>query len=154
MLAARMLDQSSGHRPDWNNDGAFDGHSLTEAAAGSTVMRGLLYSLMHPAARRFLSLKSPALFTNNKAAGLNREQLQAMCWSSHRSVRCVLEFIANVAMPLINCGSGASRLSQSRRTKLTAWISAAKPVGYVHVQSRCSFAVYRQADCCVCVLAA
>ncbi|KAL0045550.1 hypothetical protein WJX82_009862 [Trebouxia sp. C0006] len=81
--AARMLDQSSGHRPDWNNDGAFDGHSLTEAAAGSTVMRGLLYSLMHPAARRFLSLKSPALFTNNKAAGLNREQLQAMCWSSH-----------------------------------------------------------------------
>ena len=91
VLAARMLDQSSGHQPDWNNDNAFDGHSLTEAAAGSTVMRGLLYSLMHPAARRFLSLKSPALFANNKAAGLNKEQLQAMCWSAHRSVCCVLQ---------------------------------------------------------------
>ena len=107
VLAARMLDQSSGQQPDWNNDNAFDGHSLTEAAAGSTVMRGLLYSLMHPAARRFLSLKSPALFTNNKAAGLNKEQLQAMCWSASRSVRCVLQFTGNVAMPLSNCVSDA-----------------------------------------------
>ncbi|KAL0028271.1 hypothetical protein WJX79_006444 [Trebouxia sp. C0005] len=81
--AARMLDQSSGHQPDWTDDNEFNGQALTEAAAGSTVVRGLLYSLMHPAARRFLSLKSPALFTNNKAAGLNKEQLQAMCWSAH-----------------------------------------------------------------------
>ncbi|DBA67986.1 TPA: hypothetical protein ACH3X2_014019 [Trebouxia sp. C0005] len=87
--AARMLDQSSGHQPDWTDDNEFNGQALTEAAAGSTVVRGLLYSLMHPAARRFLSLKSPALFTNNKAAGLNKEQLQAMCWSAHRCMAAI-----------------------------------------------------------------
>ncbi len=152
VLAARMLDHSSGHQPDWNNDDAFDGHSLTEAAAGSTVMRGLLHSLMHPAARRFLSLKSPALFTNNKAAGLNKEQLQAMCWSANRSVPCVVQFTGNVAMPFWNCVSGAGRRNQPRRTSFIAWISAAKPVAYVH--SFCPFAVYRQANCCVCVLTA
>lgn len=103
MHAARMLDQSSGHQPDWTDDNEFNGQALTEAAAGSTVVRGLLYSLMHPAARRFLSLKSPALFTNNKAAGLNKEQLQAMCWSAHRSVCCVRQFTANVAMPFWSC---------------------------------------------------
>lgn len=79
------MDQSSGHQSDWNSDDAFDGQSMSEAAAGSTVVRGLLYSLMRPAARRFLSLKSPALFTNNKAAALNKEQLQHLCWSDNRS---------------------------------------------------------------------
>jgi len=84
VLAATMMDQGAAHQPDWNNNDAFDGQSLIEAAAGSTVLRGLLYSLMHPAARRFLSLKSPALFINNKAASLNKEELQTLCWSADR----------------------------------------------------------------------
>ncbi|DBA75164.1 hypothetical protein WJX77_005220 [Trebouxia sp. C0004] len=105
--AARMLDQSSGHQPDWNNDNAFDGHSLTEAAAGSTVMRGLLYSLMHPAARRFLSLKSPALFTINKAAGLNKEQLQAMCWTAH-SMTGSARVVATDNLPFVRCMAAMS----------------------------------------------
>lgn len=91
LLAARMMDQSSGHQADWNSDDAFDGQSMSEAAAGSTVVRGLLYSLIRPAARRFLSLKSPALFTNNKAAASNKEQLQHLCWADNRSA-VVLSF--------------------------------------------------------------
>ena len=84
--AACMMDHSSTQGMDWNSDDAFEGHSPIEAAAGSVTLRGLLYSLMHPAPRRFLSLKSPALFTINKAALLNRAELQCMCWVSNRSV--------------------------------------------------------------------
>lgn len=83
--AAQMMDQASVQAPDWISDDTFDGQSLIEAAAGSVSMRGLLYSLMRPAPRRFLSLKSPALFTNNKAAALNKAELQHLCWSPNRS---------------------------------------------------------------------
>ena len=82
--AARLMDQGPGLRSDWSADDTFNGQSTAEAAAGSTVMRGLLYSLMHPAPRRFLSLKSPALFTNNKAAAMNKQHLQELCWSAAR----------------------------------------------------------------------
>lgn len=81
-----MVDHASTQAPDWSSEDVA-GHSLIEAAAGSVTMRGLLYSLMQPAARRFLSLKSPALFTTNKAALLNKAELQRMCWLSDRSVR-------------------------------------------------------------------
>ena len=86
VCAACMMDHSSIQGMDWNSDDSCEGHSLIEAAAGSVTLRGLLYSLMQPAPRRFLSLKSPALFTINKAAGLNRGELQRMCWASNRSV--------------------------------------------------------------------
>lgn len=81
-----MVDHASAQAPDWSSDDAVEGHSLIEAAAGSVTMRGLLYSLMQPAPRRFLSLKSPAVFTTNKAAVLNKAELQRMCWLSDRSV--------------------------------------------------------------------
>ena len=84
---AWMVDHASAQAPDWSSDDAVEGHSLIEAAAGSVTMRGLLYSLMQPAPRRFLSLKSPALFTTNKAALLNKAELQRMCWLSDRSVK-------------------------------------------------------------------
>ena len=84
--AACMMDHSSTQGMDWHSDDAFEGHSLIEAAAGSVTSRGLLYSLMQPAPRRFLSLKSPALFTINKAAIINRTELQRMCWAANRSV--------------------------------------------------------------------
>ena len=80
------MDHSSTQGMDWNSGDAFEGHSLIEAAASSVTLRGLLYSLMQPAPRRFLSLKSPALFTINKAALLNRAELQRMCWVADRSV--------------------------------------------------------------------
>lgn len=79
--SAWMVDHASTQAPDWSSEDVA-GHSLIEAAAGSVTMRGLLYSLMQPAARRFLSLKSPALFTTNKAALLNKAELQRMCWLS------------------------------------------------------------------------
>ena len=86
VCAACMMDHSSTQGMDWNGDDGFEGHSLIEAAAGSVTLRGLLFSLMQPAPRRFLSLKSPALFTINKAAVPNRAELQRMCWASNRSV--------------------------------------------------------------------
>ena len=84
-----MMDHSSTQTPDWNSDDALEGYSLIEAAAGSVTLRGLLYSLMQPAPRRFLSLKAPALFTTNKAAVLNKAELQRLCWASDRLVESV-----------------------------------------------------------------
>ena len=86
VCAACMMDHSFTQGMDWNSDDACEGHSLIEAAAGSVTLRGLLYALMQPAPRRFLSLKSPALFAFSKAAVLNRAELQRMCWASNRSV--------------------------------------------------------------------
>ena len=80
------MDHSFTQGMDWNSDDACEGHSLIEAAAGSVTLRGLLYALMQPAPRRFLSLKSPALFAFSKAAFLNRAELQRICWASNRSV--------------------------------------------------------------------
>lgn len=85
MGTAWMVGHASTQTPDWSSEDV-EGHSLIEAAAGSVTMRGLLYSLMQPAPRRFLSLKSPALFTTNKAALLNKAELQRMCWLPDRSV--------------------------------------------------------------------
>lgn len=57
---------------------------MAEAAAGSVLLRGLMYSMCHPAPRRFLSLRAPAMFTNSKAAGLNVQQLRDMSWLGDR----------------------------------------------------------------------
>ena len=82
--AAWMMDHASAHTADWHSDDTYDGQSLIDAAAGSVTMRGLLYSLMQPAPRRFLSLKSPAWFTNTRAAALNKAELQNVCWAANR----------------------------------------------------------------------
>lgn len=112
--AARMMEHGPSLLSDWSSDDAFSGQSLIEAAAGSTVLRGLLYSLMHPAARRFLSLKSPALFTNTRAAALNKQQLQALCWCP-TSVTGSARVTATDSLPYVR-----SMISMSAQQELLA----------------------------------
>ena len=59
--------------------------TLSDATAASTAARGCCFANQHPAPRRWLPLKAPALFTAQKAAGRNRKQLElaAGVWATH-----------------------------------------------------------------------
>lgn len=68
--------------------------TLTDAAAGSTAVRGLLYANAHPAPRKWMPLRSPLLNQVHKAASSNLAVLQSTvstaaamaisssCWTS------------------------------------------------------------------------
>lgn len=60
--------------------------TLADAVAASTAARGVCFGNCHPAPRRWLPLKAPALFMAQKAAAANRQQLQravAPSWALH-----------------------------------------------------------------------
>lgn len=44
--------------------------------------------MCHPAPRRFLSLRSPVMFTNSKAAALNVQELRELSWAGDRYSAC------------------------------------------------------------------
>lgn len=49
--------------------------TLLDALAASTAARGVCFSIAHPAPRRWLPLKAPALFLASKATAANRGEL-------------------------------------------------------------------------------
>ncbi|KAK9814703.1 hypothetical protein WJX72_010168 [[Myrmecia] bisecta] len=121
---------------DWE-DGNTAAASMSDAMAGSVVVRGLLFSNTHPAVRRFLALKAPASFTIQRAVAANLEELKALVWRrSLQSMSCFggsARMFAAEGLPYVRCITALTN-SPFIGAMLPARWSSVKD-GHIHQQS-------------------